>query len=93
MSRKTRSYSDEYKAEALELIKKIGVSKTAKDLNVAPSLLYTWKAKKEAFSPSPKLNLEESEKENRRLKKELAHANKINEVLKKSLGIFVKDQI
>jgi len=75
MSRKTRSYSGEYKAEALELIKKNGVSKTAKDLNVAPSLLYTWKAKKEGFSPSPKLNSEDSEKEIRRLKKELAQRN------------------
>lgn len=92
MSRKTRTYSDEFKAEALELIKKNGVTQTSKDLGVTPSLLYGWKAKKAGYGPSPKMSFEDSLKENRRLKKELADVYKINEVLKKSLGIFIKDQ-
>lgn len=93
MSKKTRSYSDEFKAEALDLIKKNGVTQTSKDLGVTPSLLYGWKAKKAGYGAFPKMSLEDSQKENQRLKKELIQVYKINEVLKKSLGIFVKDQI
>ncbi len=92
MSRKVRSYSAEFKAEAIELMRKNGVTQTSKDLSVAPSLLYSWKAKSEGFGPAPKRTFEEAEKENQRLRKELAQVYKINEVLKKSLGIFAKDQ-
>lgn len=93
MSKTSRTYSNEFKIEAVKLMKEIGASQASKDLGVTQSLLYCWKSKFEGHQPSDKLSYEDLVKQNQKLKKEMAYVNKINDVLKKSLGIFTKDQI
>lgn len=38
-------YSPQFKEQALERAKKDGVGKAAKDLGLAPAMLYSWQAK------------------------------------------------
>ena len=83
-------YNQEFKAEAVELANRKGLKKAAEDLGVSPVTLRRWQSEEK----NPKaITLEESEKENARLRKENEYLKKINEVLKKSHGIFVKDHL
>lgn len=88
MAKKT--YNQEFKSEAVALAEKNGVNEAAKDLGISPITLKKWK--NDIKSPKAK-TLEESEKENARLKKENEYLKKINEVLKKSHGIFAQDHL
>lgn len=88
MGRKT--YNQEFKSEAIKLAEKKGLDQAAKDLGVSSASLRRWKQEK--VSPKSK-TLEESERENARLKKENEYLKKINEVLKKSHGIFAQDHL
>lgn len=96
MSRKKRtrrSFSREYKIEAVRMITKGGhsVSQIAKDLGIRPDMLTRWKRQFEkdesnAFPGHGQLKgdaqlLRELERENQRLRQE-------REILKKALAIF-----
>lgn len=93
---KKKTYTEEFKREAVARSKAIGVTKTCEELGVVSSLLYNWKNKYDDSLPgksSKKPSYDELEKENRRLKKELGYMEEINKVLKKSTAIFSSDQI
>jgi transposase len=85
-----KSYSEEYKREAVRLAEERGnISGVARDLGVDHSVLRNWK-RKLSTSPdrpfpgkgNPKdIDLARLERENARLKEE-------NEILKKAVGIF-----
>lgn len=88
MARKV--YNQEFKSEAVQLADKKGINKAAADLGIKPATLRRWKF--ETVNPRS-ANLEESEKENARLRKENEYLKKINDVLKKSHAIFSQDHI
>lgn len=90
MSRK--SYTEEFKKEALRLVESIGVTKASAELGVTPKTLRTWSEGEIRSKPSG-MKVSELELENRRLKKENKNLRLINDVLKKSTAIFSKDQI
>ena len=96
MGRK-KSYTEEFKREAVARSKAVGVTKTCQELGLVSSLLYNWKKKYDDDSlPSKESNkpsYDELEKEVRRLKKELGYMEEINKVLKKSTAIFSSDHI
>ena len=94
--RTTKSYSKEFKIEAIARSKIIGKRKTCEELNIAPSSLHRWSHELANYVPKntkDKPSYQELEKENRRLKKELGYVEEINRVLKKSTAIFSSNQI
>ena len=91
-----RSYTEEFKQEAVARSKVVGATKTCEELGIVSSLLYSWKKKYDndsVLKSTKKLSYDELEIENRRLKKELGYMEEINKVLKKSTAIFSSDQI
>ena len=91
-----RSFSEEFKLEAIELAKKIGNSQAARELDLHESSIRTWKRKFEG--PSSKVTKEKAtysdlEKENKKLKKENVYLKEIAKILKKSHGIFSQDHM
>ncbi len=92
MSTTRRSYTEEFKREAIALVEKTGNrSQVARDLGVHMSLLRKWQEKLGSNSDRPfpgkgnprDMELAQLRKENSRLKEEV-------EVLKKAVGIFSK---
>ena len=96
MAKKVRTYSDEFKAEA---VKKIAdnngnISATAKQLGIAMQTLSNWQNKAnqgkllgtEQYDPELMAVLEE----NKRLKRQLKVAEEEREILKKATAYFAK---
>lgn len=90
---KRRVYTKEFKIEAVELTERS--EKTVKDvsdeLGIPYQLLCKWRSKylKEGMDSFPGHgNLKESEKELKRLEKELRNVTEERDILKKALGIF-----
>lgn len=77
------------------IIDGVTVSEVSKQLGVKPGLLYQWKQKhldeleanQEGEAPSPKAMADEIAE----LRKRLAKAERMNEILKKTVGYFSKD--
>ena len=97
MSRNYRTYTKEFKLEALELLTSSGKSaaQIERDLGITKGLLLKWrdryqvkKANGEArLEPS---DLEAAQAENRRLRRQLAIAEQERDILKKAVSIFSK---
>jgi len=94
--RKYREYTREFKAEALELLKRSGKSagEIERELGITPGLLLKWRARcqilekeGEAVQIGPS-DMEAAKAEIRRLKRELANVEEEREILKKVLNIF-----
>ena len=97
MTREHRTFTTEFKLEAVRLAQTSGksVSQVARDLGIADSTLFHWwkqLAEKgaEAFPGSGHQTA--LEEENRRLKRELEMVKQEYAVLKKALGIFARGQ-
>lgn len=91
--RERRSFSDEFKTEAVELIEKIGISRAGKELDVDTTTLRAWRKKSQTTSNPEKKSYADLEREVRRLSKENGYLIEINKVLKKSTAIFSSDQM
>lgn len=95
---KRKRYSPAFKQEAVKVLIMDGVPTTelAKKLDVSRTLLYSWKKKYLADIEGTKLpdsaSPAEMAKEMDQLRKELAKANRINEILKKTIGYFSKEE-
>ena len=91
---KPRSYSEEFKAQAVELSNEIGTNKASKKLGVAYQTLQRWVGDADvSTSADSEPNVKDLEKEIKRLKKELGYHKKINDILKKSTAILSKDLV
>ena len=95
MSRNRRSYSREFKEEAVRLAEEPGRSghQVALELGISPSVLNRWRKQlaakgSEAFPGKGRLSAQEEEV--RGLAKELARVKEEREILKKALAIFSK---
>lgn len=93
--RKYRTYTDEFKREALELLKRSGKSslQIERELGITPGMLLKWQNRyqvcqngaSEQLEPS---NLEAAKAEIRRLRRQLEEVEDEREILKKTLSIF-----
>jgi len=94
--RKYRSYPEEFKLEALAMLRNSGKSagEIERELGITPGLLGKWKARYQIIQngnqeakivPS---DLEAAKAEIRRLQRELSAAEEEREILKKALNIF-----
>jgi transposase len=91
-----RSFSREFKFEAVKLVKERGVSVTqaAKDLGISQSVLGRWVREagadpKQAFPGRGQMKPDDAEVA--RLRRELAKTKAERDILKKTIGYFVKD--
>lgn len=93
-----RTYTPEFKREALELLKNSGKSagQLERELGITPGMLLKWRAKyqvvtneREAARLEPS-DLEAAKREIQRLERELREMAEEREILKKVVSIFSK---
>ncbi|MBA7520224.1 IS3 family transposase ISHor1 [subsurface metagenome] len=97
MERNRRTYSEEFKKDAVQhsLTSEKAVIEVAQDLGIAHSNLRRWRAQygkngELAFPGNGKQKLTPQEEEIRRLRKELYDVRQERDILKKALAIFTK---
>ncbi len=99
--RNYRSYTEEFKLEALELLKSSGkkVGQIEHDLGITPGLLRKWRDRyqvvtkaeqKPSLEPS---DLEAAKREIHRLQRELTEVAEEREILKKVVNIFSRKDV
>lgn len=91
-----KKYNNEYKQEAVERSKILGISKTCEELGVSQASLSRWKKEfsaGELSKPKNKPSYTDLEKEVLKLKKELGYVEEINRILKKSTAIFSSKEL
>ena len=93
MTKQMRTYTKEFKIEAVRLLERTGKSQTeiAEELGIASTNLWRWKKKygedgEDAFPGRGKLTPEKEEL--RRLKRELEITRQERDILKKAVAIF-----
>lgn len=95
--RTNRKYDDEFKKEAVQMMLNGGrlLKDVASDLGVDRSVLGRWKKlyleKLDSGESSPGMTPSEMDKENRRLRKELAYVKEQRDILKKAVSIFSRE--
>ena len=96
MTRKSKSgkatrkrYSPEFKAEALALAERVGVSEAARQLGLHESQLYGWRMKERA-QRSQSDTERQLATENARLKRQVAEQAEELVILKKAAAYFAK---
>ena len=92
----SRTYSEQFKEEALKLSDEIGMKKAVQQLGIPYYTMSTWRnkrnANKKAGIPS-EVSVETPEnKRIRELEKEIYELRQANEILKDALGFFAKDR-
>ena len=99
MSKKVRSYTEEFKQEAVRLaLKSPNIDGTAKELGIPGATLHTWINKVKNAGLLGKVDSVNSKsmadliEENRRLQKALAIAQEEREILKKAAAYFAVHQ-
>ena len=97
MSKKNRTYTKEFKLEALELLRTSGesASQLERDLGITKGLLLKWRDRYQVKETGgePELapsDLAAAQAEIRRLKRQLVIAEQERDILKKAVSIFSK---
>ena len=98
MSKQQKTYTKEFKLEAVQLVKSSGkpMSQVARDLGISDSALYHWckqlaEQGEQAFPGSGHQTAQEEEI--RQLKRENEVLRQERDILKKALGIFSRSQL
>lgn len=92
-----KQYTDDFKKEAIHLLETSGktVTQIERDLGISHGLLRKWQKRFQVNPKTSKLELSEVENlkaELRQMKRELEIARMERDILKKTVGIFSKDQ-
>jgi transposase len=88
---KKQTYSAEYKQNAVEIIKAgKSISAVARDLGVTETSLRRWVEEAKPPIVDKDARIADLEQENKRLRQDLKESQETADVLKKSLGIFIK---
>ena len=92
-----RTYTAQFKHDAAHqiIIEGVAVKELSERLDVPVSLLYRWKSEHleelEANNPSSAPSPKQMAQDISDLRKELAKAKRMNEILKKTVGFFSQD--
>ena len=95
--RKNRRYNEEFKKEAVQMMLSGDrlLKDVASDLGIDRSVLGRWKkaylAKSDGGDSSSEITPLEMDKENRRLRRELAYVKEQRDILKKAVSIFSRN--
>lgn len=92
-----KQYTDDFKKEAIHLLETSGktVTQLERDLGISHGLLRKWQKRFQVNPKTSKLELSEVESlktELRQMKRELEITRMERDILKKTVGIFSKDQ-
>ena len=89
-----RTYSKEFREEAVRLSDEIGVKKAAEQLGIPYYTLAEWRQKRKTNVTKREMEPTEKEKDDRiaQLEKENRELKEANEILKDALGFFAKDR-
>ena len=96
MSRERRTFTREFKLNAVELsYSRKNIVELANELKIRPELLYRWRtefasSQGASFPGNGNPKLTEEQKEIARLRKELANMQMERDILKKAVSIFSK---
>ena len=93
MSRQSKHHTEEFKAEAVEMVERSGksVPEIAEDLGINARTLYLWlEAQKPKAMSSNGANEVDLAAENKRLRRELEIMRQERDILKKAMGVFAK---
>lgn len=89
---KRKTYTKEFKVEAVHLAQKTGFAQTGRNLGINPNLIHKWKNQLEAAEENGQQAFpgkgNPQDEELARLRRELRQAQEDNEILKKAVGIF-----
>lgn len=90
--RKNKTYSTEFKQEAVALVTEHGytVTEAAASLGITTKLIYNWKAKLEEQQAGNVLS-EDERAELKRLRKEVKNLKMEKEILKKASAFFARE--
>jgi transposase len=91
-----RTYTEEFKLEALELLKSSGKTsrQIERDLGITPGLLVRWRDRYQVISKEAEQahlelsDMEAARREIKRLERRLAEVEEEREILKKTINIF-----
>jgi transposase len=91
-----RKYTEEFKLEALQLLKSTGKSagQIERDLGITPGLLVKWRNRYQVISQGENQthlevsDFEAAKREIKRLQRQLAEVEEEREILKKTINIF-----
>jgi transposase len=94
--REYRTYTEEFKLEALELLKSSGKSggQIERDLGITPGLLGKWRDRYQVINQGAEQahleasDFEAAKREIKRLRRRLAEVEEEREILKKAINIF-----
>ena len=96
MAKVQKTYTREFKEEAVRLVQSSGkpIAQIARELGISDSAIHGWRKElmehgKDAFPG--KGHQSELEEENRRLKRELERVQQERDILKKVVGIFSRE--
>ena len=95
MTRKRRTYTDEFKRDAVKLVteQRYSVAEAARNLGVHANLLRTWKQKIEAEDEQSEAGLTEDERmELARLRSENKRLRMERDILKKATAFFANEK-
>ena len=95
-SRKRRTYTTEFKQDAVKLVLEEGytVAEAARNLGVHANLLRTWKLKFEAEEPQNGSGLDEDERlELARLRADVKRLRMERDILKKATAFFASEKL
>ena len=91
VKRVRKKYSPQFKDQVLTRIAKDGIPQGPKDLGLAESMLYSWRAKSQQGGDSIE-NQKIQQAELARLKRDVARLSEENEFLKKAATYFAKER-
>ena len=97
MAKHLRTYTKEFKQEAVRLVEGSGksMSQVARDLGISDSTLYNWcqKSSQQGEQAFPGSGHQTAlEEENRQLRRELEVTKQERDILKKAVNIFSRSQ-
>jgi len=105
-TRKSRTYTEEFKKQAVQLAADLGsAKKAAKQLGVPHANIHTWKVKLSSGQSlarsnqakpkgtAPNAGTPSVEEENQRLRREVVELKKVNYILKAAAAIFTRDHL
>ncbi len=93
MSKKHRSYTQEFKRQALELLENSGksASELERELGITKGLLVKWKQRYQVNQKTAQIepsDMQAAQTEIRRLRRELSIVEQERDILKKAIAIF-----
>jgi len=93
MNNKRNRYDDEFRAEAIRLVRESGrsVNKTAKDLGINPQTLHNWLGEDKKHQIPDKTRIIELEAELRAEKRKAKDLEETVDILKKATAFFVNN--